>query len=131
MNSITSFIQEFSFSRENVILLMILLSTVFVVSAAFLVAVGGRTPMKKRLDSIAVPGEGEKKSRLKNKLESLSPVLTPQNSKERDDIRSKLIRAGFHDESSISYFYVIKIITTFWDWCWRGSIIFFQVPMPD
>lgn len=114
MNSLVSFIQELSFSRENVILLMILLSTIFVVSAVFLVAVGGRTPMKKRLDSIAIPSEGEeKKSKLKNKLDSLSPMLTPQNSKERDDIRSKLIRAGFHDESAISYFYVIKIVTTF------------------
>ncbi|WP_282177788.1 type II secretion system F family protein [Vibrio nereis] len=114
MDTILTFIQSATLTEETLILSMVLLSTVTIVVAVFLVATGSRTELRKRLDTLPATGtEGAKKEALHDKVHSLSPLLTPKNAKEREDVRLKLIQAGFHHESAISYFYAIKIFAMF------------------
>lgn len=96
---------------ETIFLLMVLVSTVFVVSAIFFVITGSQRSLQKRLDTISVKESQHtnKYSKLQKKVESVSPLFVPSNEKEREGTRLKLIRAGYHHESAISYFYAIKI----------------------
>ncbi|EPP21902.1 type II secretion system F family protein [Vibrio fluvialis] len=107
--------KDMKLNEETFILFMVLLSTMTVVVTIFLVIAGSRSSVQKRLDTIAIEDNRRqgKNSHLKQRVESLSPLLTPKNETEREDIRSKLIRAGFHHESAISYYYAIKFVTTF------------------
>lgn len=109
----------FSFSEnwlvsENIMLLMVLVSTICVVSAIFFVVTGSQRSLQKRLDTLPVQGELKEKKykNLQKKVESVSPFLTPSDEKEREGARLKLIRAGYHHESAISYFYAIKLAIT-------------------
>ncbi|WP_417212490.1 type II secretion system F family protein [Acinetobacter venetianus] len=118
MNGVMTFFRGFNFSEEVFILLMVLISTVTLVIVTFLIVMGGRNTVKKRLDMISTESYGKgKKSKaslaVANRIDSISPMITPKNEEEREDVRLKLIRAGFHHESAISYFYAIKLITTF------------------
>lgn len=96
---------------ENIILLMVLVSTVCVVSAIFFVITGSQRSLQKRLDTLSGQEyrQEKKNSNFKKKVESASPFLLPSNEKEREGTRLKLIRAGYHHESAIAYFYAIKI----------------------
>lgn len=96
---------------ENIILLMVLVSTICVVSAIFFVVTGSQRTLQKRLDTLSdhQPQQQKKYNKLQKKVESVSPLLTPSSEKERESTRLKLIRAGYHHESAISYFYAIKI----------------------
>lgn len=96
---------------ETMILLMVLVSTICVVSAIFFVITGSQRSLQKRLDTLAPQefSQEKKNSNFKKKVEAASPFLVPSNEKEREGTRLKLIRAGYHHESAISYFYAIKI----------------------
>ncbi|MBY7804560.1 type II secretion system F family protein [Vibrio fluvialis] len=115
MDMFFSFFREIKFTEETFILFMVLLSTMMVVVTVFLVVTGSRSSVQKRLDTIAIEGnrKSSKSGQFKQTVESLSPLLTPKNESEREDVRSKLIRAGFHNESAISFYYAIKFVTTF------------------
>lgn len=114
MDTLLQYIQSITFSEETLVLLMVLLSTITIVVAMFLVVTGSQTALRRRLDTLAPEGiRSSKKEALHSKVGSLSPLLTPKNAKEREDVRVRLIQAGFHHESAISYFYAIKIFATF------------------
>lgn len=113
MDTILPFIQSATLSEENLILIMVLLSSITIVVAVFLIATGSRTALRRRLDTLSVPAQDTRKEALSNKLDSISPFLTPKNAKERQDVRLRLIQAGFHHESAVSYFYAIKIFAMF------------------
>ncbi|MGR5452537.1 type II secretion system F family protein [Vibrio alfacsensis] len=100
---------------ENLILLMVLVSTICVISAIFFVITGSQRSLQKRLDTLSIDDlKPERKySNFHKKLESVSPLLVPSNSKEREGTRLRLIRAGFHHESAISFYYAIKIVVMF------------------
>lgn len=110
MEVLSSFAENWLVS-ENIMLLMVLVSSMCVVSAIFFVITGSQRSLQKRLDTLPVQGsQREKKySKLQKKVESVSPLFTPSDEKEREGTRVKLIRAGYHHESAISYFYAIKI----------------------
>ncbi len=110
MESLSSFTQNWLVA-ENIMLLMVLVSTICVVSAIFFVITGSQRSLQKRLDTLPVQvAQQEKKySKLQKKVETVSPLFTPSNEKEREGTRVKLIRAGYHHESAISFFYAIKI----------------------
>ncbi|CAE6914907.1 COG2064 Flp pilus assembly protein TadC [Vibrio sp. B1FLJ16] len=63
------------------------------------------------MDTLPVQGglKEKKYKSLQKKVESVSPLFTPSDEKEREGTRVRLIRAGYHHESAISYFYAIKI----------------------
>ncbi len=109
METLSSFDQN-GLVAENILLLMIFFSTVCAVLAIFLVITGRRSSLKKRLDSLSVQvAQPEKKYRdLQKKVESVSPLFTPRSEDEREGTRLKLTHAGYHHQSAISYFYVIK-----------------------
>ncbi|MEX3073885.1 type II secretion system F family protein [Vibrio alginolyticus] len=110
METLSSFSENW-FAAENIMLLMVLVSTICVVSAIFFVITGSQRSLQKRLDTLPIQGalkENKYKS-LQKKVESVSPLITPSDEKERQGTRVKLIRAGYHHESAISYFYAIKI----------------------
>ncbi len=96
---------------ENIILFMVLVATICVVSAIFFVIVGSQRSLQKRLDSLSIQAAPQEKkySKLQKKVESVSPMFTPSSEKEREGTRVKLIRAGYHQESAVSFFYAIKI----------------------
>lgn len=110
METLSSLTQKWLVA-ENIMLLMVLVSTICVVSAIFFVITGSQRSLQKRLDTLPAHAElREKKYKnLQKKIESVSPLFTPSSKKEREGTRVKLIRAGYHHESAISYFYAIKI----------------------
>ncbi len=110
MKTLSSFTQNWLVA-ENIMLLMVLVSTICIVSAIFFVITGSQRSLQKRLDTLpAHAAQREKKYKnLQKKVESVSPLFTPSSEKEREGTRVKLIRAGYHHESAISYFYAIKI----------------------
>lgn len=117
MDNLLSIFEDIEFSEEYFILLMVLVATVSIFVTIFLLIFGSRNSVKKRLDGLVVDRPNQLKSSksstaVSGRIDSLSPILTPKNVQEREDIRLKLIRAGFHHDSAISYFYAIKFLAT-------------------
>ncbi|WHR51157.1 type II secretion system F family protein [Vibrio furnissii] len=114
METILAFIDGFNLNEEFLILISVLFFTVMIVVTIFILVIGSRSRLKKRLDlieSAAISGY-ERKSKFNSKFESLTPILTPKNEKEVKSVRTKLIRAGFHDEKALTNFYALKILST-------------------
>lgn len=125
MDTIISYLNGIEFNEETLILLSVLFFTVMIVVTIFVFIAGSRSRIKKRLDFIesASIGGFERKSKLNSKFDSLTPILTPKNEKEVKSVRTKLIRAGFHDERALTNFYALKILSTFLGFA--GSIAYY------
>ncbi|MGR5449458.1 type II secretion system F family protein [Vibrio campbellii] len=100
---------EHRLDSQYFILLLVFFSTASIVTAIFFVVSGSQRALQKRLDTVApIVGNEKKISKLHQKVQSISPVLLPSDDKERAGTRLRLIHAGFHHESAISYYYAIK-----------------------
>ncbi|MGR5350779.1 type II secretion system F family protein [Vibrio sp. DNB22_19_2] len=94
---------------QYLILLLVFVSSFSIVTAIFFVVSGSQSSLQKRLDTVAPIANNEQKtSKWHQKVQSVSPMLLPSDDKERAGVRLRLIRAGFHHESAISYYYAIK-----------------------
>lgn len=88
-------------------------SILFVVAIGMLFFSKANSPVKRKLEEYSHGKEirSQKSRKLENTLESLSPVITPSNTKEKESVRTQLMQAGYHENSALSAFYAIKIFT--------------------
>ncbi|MCK6262466.1 type II secretion system F family protein [Vibrio sp. ZSDE26] len=114
MESIIELIKQIEVDEQLFILGFILLSTTLLIMAVVFIFVGFKSPLKKKLEEIKKESGSSnlKKSRnLDNTLESLAPIMTPKDSKERESVRHKLMHAGYHDADALTVFYAVKVFT--------------------
>jgi tight adherence protein C len=121
LSQLLASIQELvaSFEVPGVDRQVLFLGIVLVTSVLFFITIGllliGRSssPVKRKLEEYSQKNEvrSAKSKKLENTLESLSPVITPSSSKEKESVRHKLMHAGYHDTSALSAFYAIKTVT--------------------
>ncbi|MGY3570624.1 type II secretion system F family protein [Vibrio paucivorans] len=134
MNALLGFIDNIPLDEEMLYLLMILLSTVFMVVSVVLIVIGTKNPIKRKLELIrseSGAGKLRKSSRIDNTLESLSPVMAQSNSKESESLRHQLMHAGFHDASALTIFYAIKAVCLVVGLMIAALLYFFQPEMSN
>lgn len=100
-------------SRDLLILGGVLLAVTVSVFLIGYVLVNMTTNINRRVGELADTEKKRQSSRLRDTLESLSPLYVPGDSKERESIRHQLMHAGYHDKSAIARFYAIKFISFF------------------
>lgn len=106
---ILSDIFEHGLDPQYLIFLLVFFFTASIVTVIFFVVSGSQRAIQKRLDIVAPTVNNKTKvSKLHQTVQSVSPMLLPSDDKERASTRSKLIHAGFHNESATSYYYAIK-----------------------
>lgn len=111
METILTSITGFTMTRSDVMLLGLLVAvTLFVFSIGFVLN-GVRTNINRRVDDLADPEMKRQRSKVKETLESISPLYIPKSGKERENIRHQLMHAGMHQKSALANFYAIKIIS--------------------
>jgi len=115
MQEIITYLQNFKLTEENIILLMVMFSSVLIVLFVFLIIFGGRNKSavrnrlhEEQLDALQM----KQNNKIDHALESLSPIFTTSNTKEKETVRHQLMHAGFHNETALTYFYVTKTIST-------------------
>ncbi|MGF1765006.1 type II secretion system F family protein [Aliivibrio kagoshimensis] len=101
-------------SREWFFLSLILVSTILIVMTIGLMVMGLKKPLKKRLKVITSDEKTARstKKKIENTLESLEPLISPNNIKEQESTRHKLMHAGFHQQNALPLFYGIKFFTS-------------------
>lgn len=119
MDFIFSSLSSFRISEQNVFLGLFLLSTALLILSVVMLFVGTKGTVKRQLESIRKEGMMKssntalrKKDKINNTLESIAPILSPQNIKERESARHKLMHAGYHESSALTSFYALKVLST-------------------
>jgi tight adherence protein C len=111
MNDFILFLSDISITRDNLVLGAILLAVaLFVFTLGFILS-GVKSNVERRVDGLIDSEDRKENSRVRNTLESLAPFYIPGDSKERDNIRSQLMHAGYHDKKAIANFYAIKLFS--------------------
>ncbi|HBC3895534.1 MULTISPECIES: type II secretion system F family protein [Vibrio harveyi group] len=114
METIQSLLNGFAINQETLFMALILITTVLVVMTLGSVIIGVNSPIRRRLAELS----GDKKAsssrskKMSETLESLAPLTSPTNEKERQNARTRLMHAGFHESNALSLFYALKSITT-------------------
>ncbi|OBT06577.1 pilus assembly protein TadC [Vibrio sp. UCD-FRSSP16_10] len=99
-------------SQDNIFLLMVMIGTMLVVLAFGMIILGFNSPIKRKLKALSGGDIQPKKSeKLGSKLGNMAPIMVPNSKKERENMQSQLIQAGFHDSNALSIFYSLKLIT--------------------
>ncbi|WP_375752976.1 type II secretion system F family protein [Vibrio sp. HN007] len=101
--------------RQVVFLIVVLVAAIlFFVSIGLLIMSKSKSPIKKKLEEYAQHNDSKARrvNKLENTLESLSPVITPKDKKEKESVRHQLMHAGYHQASALSVFYAIKTLLT-------------------
>lgn len=111
MDSLTSFFQGFIADSQNVVLVLIMFSTIAVVLTVGFAVSALNSPLKKRMKILQgeTVREPQKNTKVSETLESLSPYIAPTSQKEKENIRTQLMHAGFHQASTLNVFYAIKL----------------------
>ncbi len=116
MDSALRYFSHFQLTEENLILLMVMFSTVLVVLCIFLVVFGSKSVVRTKLQTYSADNRTielhRKNTKIDNALESLSPIFVSGDAKEKETIRHKLMHAGFHHETALTFFYVLKALST-------------------
>jgi len=111
MESLLDLITSFDIDEQTFFLAVILIATVLLIFTFSLLVISSKSPLKTRLAGLkdATRADRLKKgSRLEKSLESLAPAMKSSNSKESESIREKLMHAGYHDASALTFFYAMK-----------------------
>lgn len=111
MESILANIAAFSFTRSDLMLIGLLIAVTLSVFSFGFVLNGVRNSINRRVDELADPEVARQRSRVKDTLESISPLYIPKSGKERENIRHQLMHAGMHQKSALANFYAIKIFS--------------------
>ncbi|MBD0787533.1 type II secretion system F family protein [Vibrio sp. Y2-5] len=115
MQELVNYLQNFKLTEENLILLMVMFTSILVVITFFLLVFGRskQSSVRNRLQTYKMEVELTKKnSKIDNALETLSPIFTTSNVKDKETVRHQLMHAGFHNETALTYFYVTKTLST-------------------
>ncbi|MGD8109759.1 type II secretion system F family protein [Vibrio sp. TRT 21S02] len=134
MEEILAVLESYQIDEEMLFLGLILISTVLMVVTVTLVVVGGRSPIKDKLEQIRQDSGAEKlkkNRRLDNTLESLAPIMAPKSNKERESVRHQLMHAGYHDANSLTFFYALKGMSLAMGLSIAGMMYFFQPDMSN
>ncbi|MGF1752799.1 type II secretion system F family protein [Vibrio makurazakiensis] len=112
MTEIMNYINNVAFSERNFLLVMILVATSLLVVSVVLIFVGAKNPLKRKLEDLQHDNSHsklKKSNRLDSTLESLAPIITSGDTREKESIRHKLMHAGFHDSNALTIFYAAKV----------------------
>ncbi|WP_394126985.1 type II secretion system F family protein [Vibrio hepatarius] len=132
MESIFDLISSYEIDEQTFFLAVILVATVLLMFTVSLLLVSSKSPLKSRLARLkdATRADTLKKgSRLEKSLESLAPAMKSSNSKESESIREKLMHAGYHDASALTFFYAMKGISMVVGFLMAAGIYFFAPEM--
>ncbi|WP_435328871.1 type II secretion system F family protein [Vibrio hannami] len=113
MNQLLSLLSFPVMDRQVVFLIVVLIAAIsFFVAVGLLLMSKTNSPVKKKLKEYATQNDikARKVNKLENTLESLSPVITPKDKKEKESIRHQLMHAGYHQASALSVFYAAKTV---------------------
>ncbi|MGR5094704.1 type II secretion system F family protein [Vibrio maritimus] len=108
LNSVTG-LTDFSASRGQLMLLGVLVAVTLSVFCLGFVFSGLRSNINRRVDELSNPEQKRQSSKVRDTLESISPIYMPKSGKERENIRHQLMHAGMHHKSAIANFYAIKL----------------------
>ncbi|AEX22970.1 MULTISPECIES: type II secretion system F family protein [unclassified Vibrio] len=115
MEFINNILANANINKETLFMLFVLVTTVLFVMTVGYIFIGVNSPVKRKLADLSV-GQKESHSsaneKLLNRLESLAPLTSSSNEKERNSTRMLLMHAGYHQKNSLSLFYSIKSLTT-------------------
>lgn len=128
MDDILNILSSFNLDEQTMILSLILVSVSMLVLTAGFIVIGSKSPLKRKLHSLRESnssGTLRKSERLGNTLESLVPIVAPKSGCERESIRQKLMHAGFHDSSTLTFFYAVKVMTSAVGVGLAGGVFFF------
>ncbi|MDE1248868.1 type II secretion system F family protein [Vibrio aestuarianus] len=129
MDDILNILSSFNLDEQTMILSLILVSVSMLVLTTGFIVIGSKSPLKRKLHSLRESnssGTLRKSERLGNTLESLVPIVAPKSGRERESIRQKLMHAGFHDSSTLTFFYAVKVMTSAVGFGLAGGVFFFQ-----
>ncbi|MDE1327868.1 type II secretion system F family protein [Vibrio aestuarianus] len=129
MDDILNILSSFNLDEQTMILSLILVSVSMLVLTAGFIVIGSKSPLKRKLHSLRESnssGTLRKSERLGTTLESLVPIVAPKSGRERESIRQKLMHAGFHDSSTLTFFYAVKVMTSAVGVGLAGGVFFFQ-----
>ncbi|KOE81883.1 type II secretion system F family protein [Vibrio aestuarianus] len=129
MDDILNILSSFNLDEQTMILSLILVSVSMLVLTAGFIVIGSKSPLKRKLHSLRESnssGTLRKSERFGNTLESLVPIVAPKSGRERESIRQKLMHAGFHDSSTLTFFYAVKVMTSAVGVGLAGGVFFFQ-----
>ncbi|MBW3694251.1 type II secretion system F family protein [Vibrio sp. T187] len=115
METILDFFTSIKLDEQTFILLALMVATTLLIASVVLITVGAKNPLKRKLESIkedsTVSRLKKGGTRLDSTLESLAPIVTSKDSKEKESIRHKLMHAGFHDSNALTIFYAVKVFS--------------------
>ncbi|NOH97715.1 type II secretion system F family protein [Vibrio sp. 99-70-13A1] len=113
MDSLLSFFSAIQFNEQTFFLFVILIASTLIVMSLGLFLIGSKSPLKKKLELLRANETSRSRvarhGRLDSTLESLAPIVTSKDTKERESIRHKLMHAGFHDSNALTIFYAVKV----------------------
>lgn len=119
MENIMAVLSSIQLSQRNIFFALILISTVLLFFSVALLIVGRRTQIKRQLNEIRQESligsysiHKTKTSKISNTLESISPMFSPRDIKERDSVRHQLMHAGYHSANALNTYYAIKTALT-------------------
>ncbi|RTZ15233.1 type II secretion system F family protein [Vibrio aquaticus] len=128
MESILDLVSSFNIDEQTFFLAVILIATVLLIFTLSMLLISSRSPLRTRLASLkdtSAIGTAKKVSRLEKSLESLAPAMKSSNEKENETIRVKLMHAGYHDASALTFFYAMKGISVVIGFLMAASVYFF------
>ncbi|MGC9492642.1 type II secretion system F family protein [Vibrio genomosp. F10] len=134
MERLLDLINYIEIDDELFFLGLILVSTSLSIMTVAFIFFGVKSPIKRKLEEIRNESGGQKlkKSRkIDNTLESLAPMMTPSNSKERESVRHQLMHAGYHEADALTLFYAIKIFSFIIGVMMAGALYFFVPEMSN
>ncbi|USD61780.1 type II secretion system F family protein [Vibrio sp. SCSIO 43140] len=111
MDNIVTWLSSFSVDRSWLVLGLILVSVMIFVFLTGFVLIGSKTVLEQRMSGLASQDNSKKESKIKDTLESLSPIYITKDAKERENVRSTLMHAGYHSKSALANFYALKFVS--------------------
>ena len=115
MDVISNFIGSININQGVLFMLFVLVTTVLLVMTVGYIIIGVNSPVKRKLSEIST-GEPTQHSSPNTKvidtLENLAPLSSSGSEREQQNIRMRLMHAGYHQKNAMSVFYSIKSLTT-------------------
>ncbi|MBO0214335.1 type II secretion system F family protein [Vibrio sp. Vb2880] len=119
MDDLLTALSSFQLTEQTVFLGLILIATVLLIMSVALIVVGTKAPIQRQLEEIRKAGVvktpstlAKKRDKIHNTLESIAPIMSPKNIKERESVRHQLMHAGYHEASALTTFYALKVLST-------------------
>lgn len=128
MESILDLVSSVNIDEQTFFLVVILIATVLLIFTFSMLLISSKSPLRSRIARLkdsSLADSAKKGSRLEKSLESLAPAMKSSNEKENESIRVKLMHAGYHDASALTFFYAMKGITVVVGFLMAASVYFF------